>query len=192
MGGERSHAPCSVFPGNSNRGLSMNNVKSLHIRLVHLGLATAATGASLLFSHPITAQSNRYDAEAKQPPPAAQAARVSITQGPELESADYSSAIIRWTSNNPGGSDEHYGVVHYGTNPKDLGQTAKSHIRLNRGHSQTIFRVLVNGLTPRTTYYYTVDSMAANGRVDRVESTVKQFTTPGPGERIAANPPHAQ
>ena len=165
----------------------MNSKKSLHV-----SLATAATAVSLLFSYPITAQSDRYSAEAKALPPAAQAARVSITQGPELESANDNSAIIRWTSNNPGGSDEHYGVVHYGTAPTELGQTAKSHIRLNQSHSHTGFRVLVAGLKPRTTYYYTVDSMAANGRGDGVKSHVGRFTTPGPGERIAFNSPGAR
>ena len=158
---------------------------------LHTKPAIAAALASLLFSNSGAAQQvNAY--VAKQEPPAAKAPRVQITRGPELELADENSATIRWTSNNPGGSDEHFAVVHYGTNPKELGQTAKSHIRLNRSHSQTIFRVLVNGLTPRTTYYYTVDSMSANGRGDAVKSTVKQFTTSRPGERIAANPPHAR
>jgi Purple acid Phosphatase, N-terminal domain len=109
--------------------------------------------------------------------------------GPELESADDNSAIIRWRSNNPGGADEHYGVVHYGTNPKELSQTAKSHIRLNQKHSYTVFRVRVDGLAPRTTYYYTVDSMEANGSGDGVKGPVEQFTTSGPGERSAAHSP---
>ena len=61
----------------------------------------------------------------------------------------------------PGGSDEHFGLVHYGTDSKDLSQTAKSHIRLNQKHSYTIFRVRVDNLQPRTTYYYTVDSIEA-------------------------------
>jgi hypothetical protein len=33
-------------------------------------------------------------------------------------------------------------------------------------------------LKPGTTYYYTVDSMEANGPSDQVKSTVKRFTTP--------------
>lgn len=107
------------------------------------------------------------------------AARVWITQGPEIERADLDFAIIRWTSNNPGGSPEHYGIVHYGTDPKKLSQTAKSPIRLNLGHSHTVFRVRMVGLKPRTTYYYTVDSIEANGKSDGVKSTVKHFTTPG-------------
>jgi phosphodiesterase/alkaline phosphatase D-like protein len=82
----------------------------------------------------------------------------------------------------------HYGIVHYGTDPKDLSQTAKSPIRLNQGHPYTTFRVRMEGLKPRTTYYYRVSSEEGNGNTDAVKSTVNKFTTPGVGERIAANP----
>ena len=67
--------------------------------------------------------------------------------------------------------------MHYGTNPNDLSQTAKSPIRLNPSHSDTVFRVRIDGLKSKTTYYYTVDSMEANGTSDGVKSTVKRFTT---------------
>jgi phosphodiesterase/alkaline phosphatase D-like protein len=110
-------------------------------------------------------------------PTTAKAARVRITQGPELESARPNLVIIRWTSKNPGGSPEHYGIVRYGTDPTNLSLTAKSPIRLNPGHTYTVFRVRVEDLTPRTTYYYTVASMGANGTSDGVKSTVKHFTT---------------
>ncbi len=142
---------------------------------LHLKLAITALACSSLFSNSIAAQTSAYSP--KVLPPAPKAARVQITHGPELESANDKSAIIRWTSNNPGGSDEHFGVVHFGVNPKELSQTAKSPIRLNQNHSSTIFRVRVDGLTPQTTYYYTVDSMAANGTSDGVKSTVNHFTT---------------
>jgi len=137
--------------------------------MIKLLVILATSAASLLFANLIGAQITAPDMKA---------ARVQITQGPELESARENSAIISWRSNNPGGSDEHFGVVHYGTDPKDLSQTAKSHIRLNPNHSYTVFRVLVDGLKPRTTYYYTVDSMQANGTSDGVKSTVNHFTTP--------------
>jgi phosphodiesterase/alkaline phosphatase D-like protein len=110
-------------------------------------------------------------------PPAKKAARVQITQGPALESAKDTWVIITWTSNNPGGSDEHFGLVHYGTDPKDLGQTAKSHIRLNQNHSYTVFRVRVEGLQPHTTYYYKVDSMDSSAKSDGVTSAVQTFKT---------------
>jgi phosphodiesterase/alkaline phosphatase D-like protein len=72
----------------------------------------------------------------------------------------------------------HYGIVHYGTDPRNLSQTAQSPIRLNPRHPTTVFRVRMEGLKPNTTYYYTVESMEANGKSDRVKSTVKRFTTP--------------
>jgi hypothetical protein len=110
-------------------------------------------------------------------PPAPKAARIKITEGPLLEKAAEDWAIIRWTSNNPGGSDEHFGVVTYGTDPKKLTETAKSHIRLNRNHSDTVFRVRLENLKPGTTYYYKDDSMQASGARDGVKSPVKDFTT---------------
>jgi hypothetical protein len=144
----------------------------LHVRL-------AAAAGSLLLSNLIAAQVGPY-APKEILPPAPAATHVRITQGPELElaSADDKSAIIRWTSDNPGGSDEHFGVVHYGTNPKELSQTAQSHIRLNRNHPYTVFRVRVDGLQPKTTYYYTVDSTQATGRSDGVKSPIRHFSMP--------------
>ncbi len=111
-------------------------------------------------------------------PPARRATRVHITEGPKLESVRNNDAIITWTSNNPGGTDEHFGVVHYGTDPEHLDQTAKSHIRLNQNHSYTVFRVRVDGLKPQTTYYYTVDSMQATGQSDGVKSKLAHFANP--------------
>jgi phosphodiesterase/alkaline phosphatase D-like protein len=131
-------------------------------------LAISLTAGSLFLSAPAAGQLI---------PAAKKAAHVQITEGPALELAKDTWAIIRWTSNNPGGSDEHFGVVHYGKNPKDLSQTAKSHIRLNQQHSYTVFRVRVEGLEPHTTYYYKVDSMDARGASDGVTSPINNFTT---------------
>jgi phosphodiesterase/alkaline phosphatase D-like protein len=138
-----------------------------------LALAIAVTiVVLLLYPTPIGAQSI--------PPPAKRAARVQITEGPSLESFGYhNQAIICWTSNNPGGSDEHYGVVYYGIDPNHLIQKAKGHIRLNRTHSYTVFRVRVQGLQPGTTYYYRVSSMNADGMEDGVNSGIYHFTAPG-------------
>src|SRR6266446_5400279 len=140
-------------------GLSMN-------RLLQKLALTVMVG-SLLYSTPGLSQES---------PTTEKAAKVRITQGPEIERNDFV-VIIRWTSNNPGGSPEHYGVVHYGTNPKELSQTAKSPIRLNPSHSDTVFRVRMDDLKPRTTYYYTVGAMESNGKDDGLKSEVKQFTT---------------
>jgi hypothetical protein len=114
---------------------------------------------------------------AQESPTTPKAARVQIIQGPEIALASWFT-VIRWTTNNPGGSPVHYGIVHYGTGPKDLSQTAKNPIRLNPSHSSTVFRVHLYNLKPRTTYYYRVDSMESNGKSDGVTSPVQNFTTP--------------
>ena len=140
-----------------------------------LQLAITAAAGSLLCSSPIVAQIL---------PPQKRAEHVQITKAPELESAVDDMAIVRWTTTNPRGDDEHYGVVHYGTDPEDLSQTARGHIRLNRAHPETIFRVRMVDLKPQTTYYYKVSSMGANGGSDGVEGPVSKFTTPPPGEVV--------
>ena len=140
-------------------------MNSLFLKLV----ITATTVCGLLYSNPAAAQILS---------PMRKAERVEITQGPVLESARDELAIIRWTTNNPGGTDVHFAVVQYGTDPGDLSQTAKSQIRINRGHRETIFRVRMPGLKPQMTYYYWVSSIEANGTNDGEKSAVNQFTTP--------------
>ena len=142
-------------------------------------LAITATLGSLLCSNPAAAQI---------PPPAKKTARVEIAKGPEVELSKPHVTIIRWTTNNPGGSDDHYGVVQYGTDPKDLNKTAKSPLRLNQGHAHTTFRVRLDNLEPRTTYYYRVATEESSGRRDPLKSPVSKFTMPGPGERIPGSP----
>ncbi|MEA2544282.1 MAG: Purple acid Phosphatase, N-terminal domain [Acidobacteriaceae bacterium] len=131
--------------------------------------------AGLLLSWPAAAQVPQYTAK-DIPPPARKAARVQITEGPALELFRNNEAIIRWTSNNPGGTDEHFGFVKYGTDPHNLNLTAKGHIRLNQTHPYTVFRVRLEDIKSGTTYYYTVDSMAATGELDGVKSNVYHFT----------------
>lgn len=64
----------------------------------------------------------------------------------------------------------------YGTSPHQLDETAKSHIRLNQNHLDTVFRVRVDGLKPGVTYYYKVDSMGGDGTDDGVKSAIYHFT----------------
>src|SRR5437660_10509491 len=136
-------------------------------------LAIATTVGSLLYSNPAAAQLL---------PPAKKAERVEITKGPELELATNHLTIIRWTVNNPGGSDVHYGIVRYGTDPEDLSQTAKNPIRLNQGHQYTTFRVRIEGLKPQTTYYYTVTTAERNGKEHGVNSPLISCIPPEPNK----------
>jgi hypothetical protein len=115
---------------------------------------------------------------AQESPTTPKTLQVRIIQGPKIELAMEHLTIVSWTTNNPGGSPVHYGIVHYGRDPKSLIETAKSPIRLNPDHSSTVFRVRLDNLEPQTTYYYAVDSMEATGKSDGVKSSVKHFTTP--------------
>jgi len=136
---------------------------------VLLNLVLTATIGSLFYASRAAAQVS---------PTTQKVASVRITRGPEIERAEANFAMVRWDSNNPGGSPVHLGIVRYGTDPENLRQTASSPIRLNPGHSHTAFRVRLDGLQPRTTYYYRVDSMEANGKADGVKCTLRHFTTP--------------
>jgi phosphodiesterase/alkaline phosphatase D-like protein len=143
--------------------------KALNTDRLRLIFAIMAVAGGVGFPKPIAGQIL---------PPAKRTTRVRILQGPELESCTNNEAIIRWTSNNPGGTDEHFGIVNYGADPEHLDQIAKSHIRLNQNHPDTVFRVRLGGLKPAATYYYRVDSMEADGTRDGVKSPVSHFTTP--------------
>jgi len=114
---------------------------------------------------------------AQESPITPRAERVQISEGPGVPLVGGYLTVIRWTVNNPGGLPVHYGVVHYGTDPKVSSQTAKNPIRLNPYHSSTAFRVNLYDLPPKTTYYYSVQSMDSSGKSDGVTSPIKTFTT---------------
>jgi hypothetical protein len=114
---------------------------------------------------------------AQESPVTPRAEGVQISEGPEVPLVGGYLTVIQWTVNNPGGLPVHYGVVHYGRNPKSLSQTAKNSIRLNPYHSSTVFRVNLYDLPPKTTLYYTVESMDSSGKSDGVTSPVETFTT---------------
>src|ERR1700726_5194657 len=170
--GRGPHTPPVPLPRDQQLGVCSMN------RLL-VKLAITAVAGSLLCSSPIGAQN---------PPPQKRAEHVEITKAPALEIAHDDLAILRWTTTNPGGDDDHYAVAHYGTDPNDLSQTAKNHIRLTPGHGETIFRVRLQGLKPDTTYYYKVTSMGYDGQSDGVESSVNHFTTAAPGQQTSAHP----
>jgi hypothetical protein len=106
------------------------------------------------------------------------ASRVRIIQAPTLESSTDTSAIVRWTTNSVAGTTVRYGVVHFGVDPRDLRQVAKSQNRWNRGLPSMIYRVQVDNLEPGLTYYYSVETTDANGVSEGgMNSELRQFTT---------------
>jgi phosphodiesterase/alkaline phosphatase D-like protein len=122
----------------------------------------------LIASHPTAAQQGTAGKSFE---------RREIITGPALESATQNTAIIRWTVDTGGGTRKHYGIVRYGTDPGNLDQTARSPNRWVQSRPDMIYRVRIDGLTPGTTYYYTVDASQADGVPFGLKSPVNRFTT---------------
>jgi hypothetical protein len=117
-----SRASLWVHPGWVNHRLSgrMSNRTAIVGRALTrmlFRLAMAATIGSLLFSTPTDAQLL---------PPIKKSAQVEIIEEPALELVHDDLAIIRWTMSNPGGTVDHFGVVYYGRDPGDRGQSLTS------------------------------------------------------------------
>jgi Purple acid Phosphatase, N-terminal domain len=102
---------------------------------------------------------------------------VRIVQEPTLETTTDTSAIVRWTTDNVAGTTVRYGVVHFGVDPRDLRQVAKSQNRWNRDLASMTYRVYMDNLEPGLTYYYSVEFTDATGTSLGVDSAVRQFTT---------------
>jgi phosphodiesterase/alkaline phosphatase D-like protein len=134
-----------------------------------LTVAITVVVGSLIASQPIAAQ---------QRPAGSGFERRRIITGPALESATQNVAIIRWIANTAGGTTTHYGIVRYGTDPRNLDQIARSPNRWTRGLVNMTYRVRIDGLTPGTTYYYTVDAAQADNIGMDLKSPVNHFTTP--------------
>ena len=123
----------------------------------------------------------------QQPPAGKKVASMRIIEGPALESATDNSAIVRWKTNTGSSLIEH-SVVHYGTDPKDLSKKAESLNRWNQNLPYMIHRVQLMKLTPRTTYYYTVESMRGDGTpLGGMSNTISQFTTDNTGRQQTGN-----
>ena len=138
------------------------------MKRVLLTVAIAVVVNSLIASHPGAAQQRAAGHGSD---------RGQIVTGPVLESATHNTAIIRWTANTGRGTAKHYGIVRYGTDPRNLDQTARSPNRWNQSLSNMTYRVRIDGLTPGKTYYFTVDAAQADGIGMGLNSPVSQFTT---------------
>src|SRR4029077_7995532 len=134
-----------------------------------LALALAMASVSILIFSVQTASPQRSASK--------EAPRMRVIKGPALESATDNSAIIRWTTDTGSSLMEH-AVVHYGTDPKNLSRRAESPNRWNQNLPYMVHRVYVTNLTPRTTYYYTVESVRGDGTpLGGRSNTINQFTT---------------
>ncbi len=127
-----------------------------NVKTVVLCLSIGLIGPAML-----TAQANRPQAE-------------KITNGPVVEGTGTSYAEVAWTTNEGGST-----VVHYGTNPSQLTQTAQAPYADNEKTQSQNHRVRIGNLQPGTTYYFRVDSGQGEGTGSDAMSPVGQFTTKG-------------
>src|SRR5260370_7205062 len=104
-------------------------MSGLHVARILPSLTIMTLGGTLLCSSSIALQP-----DAKILPPAKEAERVRVTEGPAIESAKRNFIIIKWTSNNPGGTYEHFRVVPSGTNPQHLMHTPQPPVSSNQNH----------------------------------------------------------
>ncbi len=96
-----------------------------------------------------------------------------ITNGPAVEYVSSNKAEIAWTTSTGGSS-----VIHYGTDPNNLNQTAQEAYARSNGSGQHVtHRVTINNLQPNTTYYFVVDSGQGQGTGTEAKSQVAQFKT---------------
>jgi hypothetical protein len=93
-----------------------------------------------------------------------------ITGGPVVEGVNQNSATIAWSTDTGGNS-----VVHYGTNPGNLNQTAQSPYVMGAN----THRVVLNNLRPNTMYYFYVESGQGQRTGTMAKSGVGQFQTLG-------------
>lgn len=97
-----------------------------------------------------------------------------IIDGPRVERAGDTWAVITWTTNTGGSS-----VVRYGDNPNSLRQTAQSPYADNENSTTQRHRVHLKDLKPGTTYYFVAISGQGEGTGTQATSSIGQFTTNG-------------
>ncbi|HEU5452766.1 MAG TPA: fibronectin type III domain-containing protein [Terriglobales bacterium] len=103
---------------------------------------------------------------------AAERQPVRILDGPRVEGVGNNWAVIAWTTNAASSS-----VLHYGTSPNSLSQTAQARYADTEGAAQQTHRVRVSNLQPNTTYYFMVDSGQGEGTGTEAKSQIAQFKT---------------
>jgi hypothetical protein len=104
------------------------------------------------------------------------AVEVLITAGPVIETAESTSAVITWSTNQPSSSR-----VWYSEDSDDLTQIAE-------GAGQTTeHRVLIEGLQPNTTYFFQVEVPQTAASSPMESPAVLSFRTVAPGQNAIHN-----
>ncbi|HMF90088.1 MAG TPA: fibronectin type III domain-containing protein [Candidatus Angelobacter sp.] len=95
-----------------------------------------------------------------------------ITNGPVVEGVGDTWAVIAWTTNTGGST-----VVRYGTDERNLNETAQAPYADNEKTQAQNHRVHLNNLKPNTTYFFVVVSGQGEGTGTEARSQTGQFKT---------------
>src|SRR5260370_17210093 len=109
------YAPCAFDRYLTTRRID-REVPHMNGFLVRV-VVTAA--AMMLCSTSMAGQTNPYTAT-EELPPTTKAAHVHITKGPAPQLVNSNSPIFRWTTNNPGGTNEHFAPSTHAPYPTPL------------------------------------------------------------------------
>ena len=101
---------------------------------------------------------------------------IRITNGPVVEYADDSLAVVYWTTNLPATS-----TVHFGTDPQELDHVAAG------ATAQTQHRVNIADLSPSTRYYFVAESADPSGNGFPARSIAATVTTVAAGQPAIQN-----
>src|SRR5581483_9944304 len=101
---------------------------------------------------------------------------IRITNGPVVEYADDSLAVIYWTTNLPA-----TGTVHFGTDPQKLDHVAAG------ATAQTQHRVNVADLSASTRYYFVAELADPSGSGVPARSVAETVTTVAAGQPAIQN-----
>src|SRR5215470_9076556 len=112
----------------------------------------------------------------------AQNQQLQITNGPVVEGVGDTWAVVAWTTNEGSSS-----VLHYGTDPNNMNQTAQQDYQKSQSSQGANHRVRMDNLQPGTTYYFKVDSGQGQQSGTKASSNVGQFTTKQAGEASSQN-----
>jgi len=110
-------------------------------------------------------------------PSSPSAGALKIVAGPDIEFLGDSHAQIAWSTN-----VESSAIVHYGTDPNNLSQTAEQAWGGTKTKVSAVHRVKLDNLKPATTYYYQVESGQGYGTGSSVKGQVASITTKNRGE----------
>lgn len=157
--------------------LSLNHRTDFKVGEQNIALTGLEPDTAYFFEVQDAAKKPLYDGSFKTEPQGFAAAKFKITGGPTVEVVGRDTATISWSTSARSSS-----VLRYGTDPKNLDQTAMA------PWGQQSHRVVIKNLKPDTKYYFQIESSQAQGSGLSAKSSIGPFHTVAEGQAAMRNP----